>query len=808
MKIKKIKTEVFAGINDKEYNFDDGLNILLGNNEAGKSTLINAIYAALFIEPQIKLNTAEGKMFKRNYFPYPDGDYAEAEVEIKKDNKKYRFYKKWSNNNYQGFLELEDGRRIENSKKISKYQEQIFNYNKSTYKNIIFSSQKDIKNILEKINAAENPELIDNINSFLRKAVMELDGISIDKFKEKLEDELDNLLKKWNLETDSVKNSERGINNPYKIATGKIYDVYIAKEKLRRKIKNGKITEEKYRKNAKQIKKLKKEESKLIKEIEALSEKEAEINQRAAVEVEKDNLEEKIITLENKKQRWPLIQNNLKKLRAQKADLKKKLNILKAEKLRAEKLDKKNTIMIKVKKIKKFKSEIKKLQNDINKQISEKNIEKLEEYKNNITEAEASLKAARLQAKINYLDSEKLKFKSGINEENYASEGQTIEAEGYLRIKTENLDIEIESSGINFEKLEKSYQINKNNFLKLKDKMKIESLKEGRKKLRKINEKENIIKHKREEIIEILDGRKLEFLEKQLKDLKLVNKARDISIIESEIEELKEKKSEIKTEIKILENKKEELTAEFESIKKIKELLTKKNKRVEVLEQKLDSLASLPQNYNNTQEFIESLKDKRKKREEINIKLRKKLERNKELENNLPETGSREMQSELKNYEERFKNLKNKAHNLIQIKEVFEKKLEKMDEDSFKPLVKNFNKNLRDLTAGKYENTIINEDFSIKLESKTKKRLPGNIEILSYGTYDAAALALRFAIFDMLFEKSGGFIVLDDCLVNLDPERQKNAIKLIRKYQKKYQIIYSTCDPQLAKNFDANIIEV
>ena len=243
MKIKSFTAEIFAGINNRNYQFEDGLNILLGDNEAGKSTVINAIYASLFVSPQIKLNTTEGKEFKEKFFPYPDGDFAEAEVEFKINSSDYKFYKKWSNSNYNGYLELNDGRRIENPKKIAEYKKEIFPYGKSTYNNIVFSSQQDIKSTLKRINAEENPELIDTINSFLRRAVMELDGVSIDKFRTKIENNLEELTKKWNLEADAVSNSDRGINNPYKVGTGEIYDSYIAKEKLRTKLKESKINE-------------------------------------------------------------------------------------------------------------------------------------------------------------------------------------------------------------------------------------------------------------------------------------------------------------------------------------------------------------------------------------------------------------------------------------------------------------------------------------------------------------------------------------------------------------------------------------
>ena len=234
----------------------------------------------------------------------------------------------------------------------------------------------------------------------------------------------------------------------------------------------------------------------------------------------------------------------------------------------------------------------------------------------------------------------------------------------------------------------------------------------------------------------------------------------------------------------------------------------KKNERRESLKEKLKELASLPADFSSSSEFINDLKTKRAKREELNQSLREKFEQHKELENLLPQASSKEMQSELEELENKFESLKNKAHNLLVIKKVFAEKLEEMDQNSYKPLIKSFSRNLQILTRGKYKAGVINSDFSIKLKSEQKKELPGKLDLLSYGTYDAAALALRFAIFDNLFSEYGGFIILDDCLVNLDPARRKNAVKLINQFQKKYQIIYTTCNPERAEEFDANIINV
>ena len=54
--IKEIKTEQFAGIQDKKVQFTDGMEILLGKNEAGKSTLLSAMYHALNTPVKIDLH--------------------------------------------------------------------------------------------------------------------------------------------------------------------------------------------------------------------------------------------------------------------------------------------------------------------------------------------------------------------------------------------------------------------------------------------------------------------------------------------------------------------------------------------------------------------------------------------------------------------------------------------------------------------------------------------------------------------------------------------------------------------------------
>jgi exonuclease SbcC len=82
------------------------------------------------------------------------------------------------------------------------------------------------------------------------------------------------------------------------------------------------------------------------------------------------------------------------------------------------------------------------------------------------------------------------------------------------------------------------------------------------------------------------------------------------------------------------------------------------------------------------------------------------------------------------------------------------------------------------------------------------------IELLSTGTYDAVALALRLAVAEYIFGDSKGFIILDDCLVDLDPGRKQAAVNLIKRFAEKHQVIFTTCSPETADLLGGTIIRM
>ena len=125
-----------------------------------------------------------------------------------------------------------------------------------------------------------------------------------------------------------------------------------------------------------------------------------------------------------------------------------------------------------------------------------------------------------------------------------------------------------------------------------------------------------------------------------------------------------------------------------------------------------------------------------------------------------------------------------------------------MDKNPVESLEKEFGRLLANITAGKYANGEIDEEFNLRIENNDVE-LP--IELLSAGTYDSVSLALRFSLLKHIF-KNKGYLILDDCLVDLDPLRKEEAVKMIREFAEDYQIIFTTCDPGTANMLGGNLI--
>ena len=79
---------------------------------------------------------------------------------------------------------------------------------------------------------------------------------------------------------------------------------------------------------------------------------------------------------------------------------------------------------------------------------------------------------------------------------------------------------------------------------------------------------------------------------------------------------------------------------------------------------------------------------------------------------------------------------------------------------------------------------------------------------LSIGTSAGFGFALRLSMAEYYLEHSDGFLVFDDPMVDLDPERRQVTAELIQEFAREKQVIYLTCHPSHAALFDVKPLEL
>ncbi|MFW6008734.1 MAG: ATP-binding protein, partial [archaeon] len=486
--------------------------------------------------------------------------------------------------------------------------------------------------------------------------------------------------------------------------------------------------------------------------------------------------------------------------------MKKKLEKLKDEKIKSKEQKKLKEINDKINKVEKKKEKLSKLKTEKKDcdNIKKEDINKLRRYKDNISKTKASLEAAKLIAKINFSASKKIEVQRGIDNKEIVDSSESIKANGYLRIITDDIDLEIESAEINFEKLNNEYKSNKKDYKILLEKLNVNNLLKAEEKYEKLKNIDNNLIALENSIEEILDDESYEKL-KELRENYSEEKVKSVEEINKEIEKLREEKiNELRLNIKTKEEKIKDWKDEYDSYDKLMDKLVNLRSEIKEREEKLQNLAELPEMFERATEFKKELSNLRKRKEVLDNKFNIKREKLLQLENDLGDNSYEELKKIYDEKKKCFNKLVTKAKKVLKIKKVIKNKVNELDENFLEPLVKSFNKKIEILTANNYNSVKIEDDFSIKINNKYNSNLPANLDLLSFGTYDAVALALRFAVFENLFKNKTSFIILDDCLVNLDPERRKKAINLINNFKNKYQIIFSTCNPQTAKELGGN----
>lgn len=806
MKIKEFSTNQFAGLKNRTFKFENDLNIILGPNEAGKSTMVNGMVATLFNKIKLGDKLKEDLDFKERFLPYPNGDNADGRLVFEFEDEEYILEKEW------GVLPsikliLPDGSTLRDENSIIENLSKLLQFGEGTYKRIIFSRQEDLKQALDIMTS--DHKTIYEIGDLLRKSVMELDGVSLDALEKKIDEEIEDMFKRWDIDRQSPENN-RGINNPYKKGIGKILSSFYEKEELD-KLKRDTEVKEKDLDHA--YKSLKEIEDKLEeirirkKDLEVI---EGDLRKRTSLQPKLLELEKISEILKKSYENWPLLEQNLEDIKETLSIIEGELISLEEEKDLAANSELKKDLAGKIQKISLIKETIRAAKEDLKgiPEISEEDISLLEDMNLELEKLRARLNAGSISGKLIGLPHGMDMFiKKDDDKQQTLSQGQDFFSEGLITIGSDlGLELRLASGKQNIDEISQKLEKNLDEINKKLSLYGVDSIEEAKglyKRLSKIN---NDISTSSTQLDLILGDDSLEDLETKLESLDSLGDVRDIGEIKEDIRNKNDELLKTKVRESNIDKELRGLIEEYSSRDSLFDKIIDFRVDLKEITQELSTLKERPAEFESIEMYFEVLDRVRLEYEKYNEAYHREKEKYFEIEKDMPETSYEEVDKDYQDSKLQFERLLTKGEKLLKLRETFKSVKERMDSDTNKPLVDSISKYLSILTGGNYKIHNLDDSLNMRLMTSKKSEMP--INLLSTGTKDSVSLAVRLSLAETLQGDQAGLLVLDDCLVDMDPERKGLAINMIKEFSQKHQVIFTTCNPITAEELGGKIISL
>ncbi|WP_350342901.1 AAA family ATPase [Proteinivorax tanatarense] len=798
MKIKKYSCTQFGGLKNVDIELKDGLNVIIGPNEAGKSTVVEGIYFTLFKNHKLR-RQGNDLDFRERFTPKPNGDYFDGKVEIEWKGKSYSLEKSWGASSYSKMM-LENEIVLQEPKTIEVELKKLLKFGEKTYSNIIFSKQKDLKNA---INLILQDEATGDLSSVLRRVVMELDGVSVDKLKKSINAEYHEIFGRWDIEKWGPQNP----NKRFQKGVGKLLEKYYQIQDLQQELNLSKAVESKLTKIRQNLRNIEDEKKSLKDEVENHSKIEADINKRALIEPKLERNKELETKLRQIILKWPQQKEKLKYIKEKLTQVKSEIKLEEKQLLDLNKLKEKENLGQIIAKVNENKVKLQEVKQKLEEipTITSDDIRMLEKLLNKIQTCQTAMKAGKMQGKI--IKSEvPIKVTKDLEQEKEFKPLDDFIAEGYLRISLgENTTIEIQSGEFDFQKLKSEIDEYKNQLAEKLENLRVNSVEEGKvileKKQQLLTQKDNV----ENELNFLLAEKNYDDIKQKYECLKGVNNERSAVEIESNLSTLRDKASQLEAEKISITERLEEWSLQYESDDKLFDKVAELKIESKELENQVEILAPLPDGFSTTYQFSQHLTKVRTKLDGCQSEIMELKDKYYSLEKDMPDSSTEEISKQLESIKDEFERIEKRGKSLIKVSEVVKEKLKKIDENSFQPLAESFVKYLRVITLDNYSSGKIDNSFNLEIH---KQGIYMPLKLLSAGTQDCVALALRLAILEVLYNGQAGFIVLDDCLIDLDPARKAKSIELIKQFAVKNQIIFTTCNPQTGELLGGNKINL
>ncbi len=789
MKIREVACDRFAGLRLKDpLSFQDGINVVYGKNESGKSTLVNLISQLLFQNVNFGRGGAK-KDFEQQFFPVGTasvGDSADGRITLETEDDRYELRKVWGAGSMCSLDTSDVTKRDPDG--INEELRKILTYGKGVYSEMLLSSQKNTDLALQNLlDASQTTDAKQEITEVVSRAFAESGSVSVDALEKKIDKIIEDLSFNWDMDRDAPR--KKATPGRHQKNIGKVLKAYYDLEDAEKVLETIRELTEAADRAAEECRDLEEEARNAEGKYIQFQQDIGKLTRRQDLSRNAQRADDDLAKWRDVLKKWP--------------DLTEKLARARALAKEAENRD--------ITDIYNKAAEYRKSIHDLTAETAGKlcpedqEIRQIRSAQQEIGRLESSLCAMNIQAQAQLFGGHALEVTSVLTGEPVditapIREAVTMTIPGVLKMELVPADLDIGE-------IQARITEKKNVIRSIFDKYGTDSLEALTELQGKLKQAEEAKKTQQKLLDNLLGDESFETLQKAFEAIG---------------ENVPRTKDEIRTEIRELcgssnaadfvsrtDTTIRSYTDDYESPEKLGEMIRAREDELEKFNQELTELEDILKGYgeiSDPQGYLDRLKSSwNSKRTDLeNAKDKKRAAAGKlDL---YQESQSRDPSDEQARAEREYREAKELLASWIHIREKLQEQKDLIQEHPLEDLTKRFTEYLGIISGGRITSVQPDAD-KLNLNIATNQR-PVGFDLLSEGTKDTVSLAFRLAVVDHLFPEGGGVIVLDDPLTDMDEERVDQACALIRKCAERHQVIFLTCREEYQEKLQGTLIRI
>ncbi len=806
MILARVRVHPFGCFADREVTLTPGLNVVLGPNEAGKSTLFQAVKTAFI---RARLSKPKFQQFIARYVPMGGGDTVRVELELVLSEERWLLRRRWGVSPSSELL-MPGGGSLADEDAISARLESILPARQGTLWKVLMTGQSELAETLESLRKDPDGPLAD-LADILRRAVLQTGGVSVERFMARLKEKRDEAFSRWDAASGGPEKG-RGIENRWEKGRGTILVAYYAWQEARARWESARA----YESGLDEV------NARLRAAAAALADRESFVKAHAAAA--RDARERRTLEAELGKNgaeanamrsasvEWPVLAARVRELEEAAAAADRARIPLEAERDKARRAEEGRDLRLRHARVQKRAAQAREAAEKlaVMPRLEKKALEELRRASAEVEKLAAGLEAGKLSVTVAGRSGVELVIQEDFAPESRrkigAGEVVRLRAGSRLRIVHPDMEIEVRSGEADADtRMERAAAARRAWEEKLA-RLGVADLAEAEERNRAYEQRLSEEAAARKNLEDELAGDTLAGLEASVAALGPEEQTRAVADIAAELATLDAQAKARVSELAEARRRIQEWASLYGTPEKLMDGLVEAKSRETGLRKRMDGLAALPSGFDDAQAFLSAFEKADRDHADLRVKVEKIEGERGRLEEHEPDQSSEELRVLARDAEEAFQTALRQGQALERIAAACADILGQSESGLYDGIRERLEKILGAMTRGRHGR--VRMEGSLPAALIEEKGAAVAWDMLSAGTKDSLALALRLAMAEYFIADADGFLMMDDPLVDMDPERQEAAAQALKSFAAKRQLVVFTCHPSAAGLLGGNLIRL